>query len=160
MAGLRVWASGARHETAAAHVEEALLTRFRELERAKAGRSSASIQSPKRAWWKTPGYVGLAASVLLLLGLGADSIHSGTGSGSGSTSARAEALWHFQPEKAAAPVKVTPEPSSEPVRKPVRPARTRPAAGLDSGGRGANSVCGRSFQAERRAPSRSGKHCQ
>ena len=66
MAGLRAWANSARLETAGAHVEDALLTRFRELGRAK--ETEPEIQSPKRALWKTPGYVGLAASVLLLVG--------------------------------------------------------------------------------------------
>src|SRR5262245_8345624 len=63
--GLRAWADSARLETAGAHVEDALLTRFRELGRAK--EAEPEIQSPKRALRKTPGYVGLAASVLLLV---------------------------------------------------------------------------------------------
>ena len=69
-AGLRESANNARHETAPARVEEALLTRFRELERAKAvvPVPLSDIQSPKPVRWKTPVYVGLAASVLLLLG--------------------------------------------------------------------------------------------
>jgi hypothetical protein len=66
VAGLRAWGNSTRLETAGAHVEDALLTRFRELGRVKA--VAPDIQSPKRASWKIPSYVGLAASVLLLLG--------------------------------------------------------------------------------------------
>jgi hypothetical protein len=66
VAGLRAWAHSTRHETAAADVEDALLKRFRELGRAK--ETGLEIQLPKRRLWKTPGYVGLAASVLLLVG--------------------------------------------------------------------------------------------
>ena len=64
--GLRACATKAQHETAPAHVEAALLTRFRELERAKA--AVPDIQAPEQASWKAPRYVGLAASLLLLLG--------------------------------------------------------------------------------------------
>jgi len=66
VAGLRAWANTAQHETASAHVEAALLTRFRALERTKA--AVPDIQSPNRALWKAPRYVGLAASILLLFG--------------------------------------------------------------------------------------------
>jgi len=66
VAGLRAWANSTRREMAAAHLEGALLTRFRELGRAKA--AVPDVQSPKRPSWKTPACVGLAASVLLLLG--------------------------------------------------------------------------------------------
>jgi hypothetical protein len=66
VAGLRVWANGAQHETAPAQVEASLLTRFRELRGTK--ETEPEIQSPKRPLWKTPGYIGLAASVLLLAG--------------------------------------------------------------------------------------------
>jgi len=66
VAGLRAWGNRARQETAAAHVEDALLTRFREFGKAKA--PLPDIKSPKRASWKAPGYVGLAASILLLVG--------------------------------------------------------------------------------------------
>ena len=94
MAGLRAWANSARHETAGAHVEDALLTRFRELGRAK--ETEPDIQSPKRALWKTPVYVGLAASVLLLLGWALMQFTRETGSGAGSTSARTETLHKFR----------------------------------------------------------------
>ena len=67
-AGLRAWANSARLETAGAHVEDALLTRFRELGRAR--ETEPEIQSSKRPLWKTPRYVGLAASILLLVGWG------------------------------------------------------------------------------------------
>ncbi|HET6961403.1 MAG TPA: hypothetical protein VFJ27_02860 [Terriglobia bacterium] len=66
VAGLTAWANRAQQETAPAHVEAALLTRFRQIERVTA--VVPDIRSPKRAWWKTPGYVGFAASALLLLG--------------------------------------------------------------------------------------------
>jgi hypothetical protein len=116
--GLRAWANSARLETAGTHVEDALLTRFRELGRPK--ETEPEIQSPKRALWKTPGYVGLAASVLLLVGWALMQFTRETG---------VEQAQH-QPaepsasskEKAAAPLKV-PEPSAEPVKKPVRPVR-------------------------------------
>src|SRR5437867_216507 len=57
-AGLRVLASGARHEIAPARLEEALLTRFRDLERAKAAAPTSLLntQSPRPAGWKTPVY--------------------------------------------------------------------------------------------------------
>ena len=65
VAGLRAWANSTRHETAS-HVEDALLTRFRELGRAK--ETKPEIQSSKRPLWKASGYIGLAASILLLVG--------------------------------------------------------------------------------------------
>ena len=171
-AGLRAWAKSARHETAPAHLEEALLTRFRELEGAKTAVPAPlpDIQSPKPAWWKTPGYVGLAASVLLLLGwaliqstqeAGVDDAQvippnvllpmpkpatssaekpadaaknipslgevaagpAGVGPPSGTTHPEGTAL---SPPRRGIPLKKTPEPSSEPVKKPARPVKARP----------------------------------
>jgi len=159
VAGLRAWANSARYKTAAAHVEDALLTRFRELGRAKA-------QSRKRALWKIPGLVGLAASVLLVLGLafiqstrekGVDQAQhqpapkpsasseeraaaappreipslggvaaGADGVGPRSDTTHPEGLAALSPPKRGIPLKKTPEPSAEPVRKPARPAKVRP----------------------------------
>ncbi|HEU0007664.1 MAG TPA: hypothetical protein VFS12_16885, partial [Terriglobia bacterium] len=44
VARLRAWANSTRHETPGAHVEDTLLTRFRELGRAK--ETEPEIQSP------------------------------------------------------------------------------------------------------------------
>jgi len=163
VAGLRAWADSARHETAAAHVEDALLTRFRELERAKA--AAPDIQSPKRAVWKSPGYVWLAASVLLLVGwaliqftreTGVDQAQGqpppkplarseekaaaapkkipslggvaagADGVGPRSDTTHPEGLAALPPPERGISLKKRPEPSSEPVRKPVHPVKPRP----------------------------------
>jgi hypothetical protein len=120
VAGLRAWANRARLETAGAHVEDALLTRFRELGRAK--ETDPEIQSPKRALWKTPGYVGLAASVLLLVGWALMQFTRETGVEQAQHQP-APKPFPSSEEKSAAPLKVRPEPSAEPVKKPVRPVR-------------------------------------
>lgn len=127
VAGLRVLASGAGHETAPAYVEEALLTRFRELERAKAAAPAPllDIQCSKPAGWKTPGYVGLAASVLLLLGWALIQFTREAGVDEAQVLPAPNPATSSE-EKAAAPLKVVPEPSAEPVRKPARPVKTRP----------------------------------
>ena len=57
-----------------------------------------SIQSSETARWKTPGYVGLAASVLLLLGWALIQFTREPGCRAGSTSARAEVLCTFSGE--------------------------------------------------------------
>ena len=162
VAGLRAWANSTRQETASAHIEDALLTRFRELGRAKA--TVPDVQSLKRSSWKTPGYVGLAASVLLLLGWALMQITRETdvdqaqdqpapkppasseekavaprripfpggvaagadGVGPRSETTHRERLAVPPPPETGIPSKKRPEPSSEPVRKPVRPARPRP----------------------------------
>jgi len=162
VAGLRAWGNRARQETAAAHVEDALLTRFREFGKAKA--PLPDIKSPKRASWKAPGYVGLAASILLLVGWAllhftretgmnqaqhqptpkapssseekaaapnnipsVGGVAAGTdGVGPRSNTTHAEGLAVPPPPETGIPLKKRLEPSSEPVRKPVRPAKTRP----------------------------------
>jgi hypothetical protein len=162
VAGLRAWANRTQHETAPAHVEAALLTRFRELERVKA--AVPGIQSPKQALWKAPRYVGLAASVLLLLGwaliqftretgveqaqhqpgakpsasseekaaaalgeIPSPGVAAGAdGVGPQSDTTHREGLVALPPPERGIPRKKTPEPSTEPVRKPVRPAKVRP----------------------------------
>jgi len=162
VAGLRAWGNRARQETAAAHVEDALLTRFREFGKAKA--PLPDIKSPKRASWKAPGYVGLAASILLLVGwallhftretgvnqaqhqptpkapssseekaAAPNKIPSvgGVAAGAGGVGPRSntthpEGLAVLPPPETGIPLKKRLEPSSEPVRKPVRPAKTRP----------------------------------
>jgi len=154
MAGLRTWAKRAQHETAPAHVEAALLTRFRELERAKA--AVPGIQSPKRALWKAPRYVGLAASILLLLGWALIRFTRETGveqarhqptpkpSASSEKAAAApgkdpslgvgpqadtthpEGLAALPPPEREITLKKRSEPSTAPVRKPVRPVKSRP----------------------------------
>ena len=83
------------------------------------------VQSSETARWRTPGYVGLAASVLLLLGWGLIQFTREPGMDQAQISPGPKSLAPL-PEKAAAPAKVTPESSSEPARKPSRPARTRP----------------------------------
>jgi hypothetical protein len=161
VAGLRAWANSTRQEAAAAHVEDELLTRFRELGKAKA--AVPDVQSPKRPSWKTPGYVGLAASVLLLLGwalmqftreTGVDQAQNqpapkpsassekkaaaprkipslggvaagADGVGRSETTHREGLAVPASPETGI-PSKERPEPSSEPARKPVRPAKPRP----------------------------------
>jgi hypothetical protein len=161
VAGLRAWANSAQHEAAPAHVEAALLTRFRQLERVKA--AVPDIQSPKRALWKTPGYVGLAASILLLLGwalirftreAGVEQARHQPGPKPSASSEKAAAgpgkipspgvaagadgvgpqsdtthtggLIALPPPERGITLKKGSEPSAEPVRKPVRPAKPRP----------------------------------
>jgi len=161
LTGLRAWANRTQHETAPAHVEAALLTRFRELERAKA--AVPEVQSAKPASWKAPRYVGLAASILLLLGwaliqftretgveqaqhqpgpkpsassekaavapgkipspgvaAGADSV------GPQSDTTHAGGLVALPPAERGITLKKRSEPSTVPVRKPVRPVKSRP----------------------------------
>jgi hypothetical protein len=93
--GLRAWATKAQHETAPAHVEAALLTRFRELERAKA--AVPDIQAPEQASWKAHVTLGWQRPSVVV-GLGADSIHSRNRCGSSSTSARNEGRCNFSGE--------------------------------------------------------------
>jgi hypothetical protein len=119
VAGLRVLSNSARYKTAAAHVEDALLMRFRELGRAKA-------QSPKRASWKIPGWVGLAASVLLLVGLAFLQFNRQAGRDAAQLQPVPKSAARSEGKTVAPPPRVTPVPSSEPVRKPVRPAVVRP----------------------------------
>jgi len=126
-AGLRGLASGARLETAPVYIEEALLTKFCELgrERDELPIPLPEIRSPQPAWWKAPGYVGLAASALLLLGWALLQFTWEAGVD------KAQALPAHKPatsseKKPAALLKVMPEPSSKPVRKPNRPVTTRP----------------------------------
>ena len=126
-AGLQVLAGAALRETGPAHLEEALLRNFHRLERTKATVPAPwlDVQPPKTARWRTPGYVGLAASVLLLLGWGLIQFTREPGMDQAQISPGTKPVAPL-PEKAAAPLKVAPESSSEPVRKPSRPARTRP----------------------------------
>lgn len=128
LAGLSALADSVRQETAPSHTEEALLTRFRELERGKTATPAAVTDggTHKPGSWRIPFYAALAASVLLMIGWAL-------------TQHTREAALHeaqVQPapkpvtgseDKAATPIKVMPERSSEPVRKPIRPTRTRPA---------------------------------
>ena len=139
VAGLRAWANRTRHETAPAHVEAALLTRFRELERVRA--AVPGIQSPKPASWKAPRYVGLAASILLLLGwalirftreAGVEQArHQPTPKPSASSEKAAAAPGEIPsravvpPREKGTPLKEKSKPSSDPARK-VRPGKPRP----------------------------------
>ncbi len=159
VAGLQVLAGAARRETGAAHLEEALLRDFRRLERAKAAvpAPQLSVQSPETAWWRTPAYVGLAASVLLLLGWGLIQFtreprmdqaqispgpkSAGTFAGEGSCSFESGARIFLGAGSEA-----------------ISPGPDPPTADLDTGGRRANSVCKADLQAD--CKSRSGKHCQ
>lgn len=125
-AGLRVLARRAQLEAAPAGLEESLLKRFREVKPAMAGmRTATDVLSPKPRGWNTPGYVGIAASLLLVLGWALSQLtrHPDID--------KAQVLQEPAPaavsrEKPAAPVKVKPKPSSEPARKPVGPPSTRP----------------------------------
>jgi hypothetical protein len=171
-AGLRMLASTARHESAPARAEEVLLTRLRELGRDRAA-VPASVQETrfaKPAGWKVLGYVGLAASILLLLGwaLIQPTRKAGVDDGQGRPAPRLlpapkaatssdekaaaapkkvpslggvaaeadavgprldtphpEGLTALPPPERGIPLKKTPQPYSEPVRKPARPAKTR-----------------------------------
>jgi hypothetical protein len=125
-AGLQVLAGAARRETGAPHLEEALLRSFRRLERPKPVvlAPELGVQSSETARWRTPAYVGLAASVLLLLGWGLIQLTRDPRMDQAQISPAPESNLPL-PEKSA-PSKATPESTSEPVRKPSRPARTRP----------------------------------
>jgi hypothetical protein len=124
-AGLQVLAAAARGETGAPDLEAALLRNFRRLERPKTAVLAPKLgaQSSETARWRTPAYVGLAASVLLLLGWGLIQFTRDPRMDQAQTSPAPESKPPL-PEKAA-PLKVTPD-SSEPTRKPPQPARTRP----------------------------------
>ena len=124
--GLRAWASAAQHENAPAHVEEMLLARFREFERAKAAGPAPlpNIQPSKPAWWRTPGYMGLAASVLLLLGWGLIQFMREAGVDEAQVLPPPKPTTRSE-EKGAAPLKVAPAPPSGPVRNSARPVRIR-----------------------------------
>ena len=126
-AGLQVLAGAARREIGAAHLEEALQRSFRRFQRTKAAVPAPplGVQSSEAARWRTPGYVGLAASVLLLLGWGLIQFTREPRVDQAQVSPDPKSVAPL-PEKAATPVKVEPESSSEPARKPSRPARTRP----------------------------------
>jgi hypothetical protein len=124
-AGLQVLAAAARGETGAPDFEAALLRNFRRLERPKTAvlAPKLGVQSSETARWRTPAYVGLAASVLLLLGWGLIQFTRDPRMDRAQTSPALESKPPL-PEKVA-PLKVTPD-SSEPTRKPPQPARTRP----------------------------------
>ncbi|MSO22110.1 MAG: hypothetical protein EXQ58_02410 [Acidobacteria bacterium] len=124
--GLRAWASAAQNENAPAHVEEMLLARFREFERAKAAGPTPlpNILPSKPAWWRTPGYMGLAASVLLLLGWALIQFMREAGVDEAQVLPLPKPTTRSE-EKGAAPLKMAPAPPSGPVRNPARPVRIR-----------------------------------
>ena len=128
VAGLSAWAKSVRHETAPSVVEEGLLTRFRELERTKTGAPDRlqDIRSPRPAGWKIPGYVGLAASVLLLAGWALIQVTRETRVNEAQVQSAPKPMTRSEEKGAAAPLTVMPEHSSEPVRKPARRVKTRP----------------------------------
>lgn len=125
-AGLQVLAGVAQREAGAALLEEALLKNFRRLQRTKEAVPAPllGVQSSETGRWRTPGYVGLAASVLLLLGWGLIRVTWEPGMDQAQISPGPKSKAPL-PEKVTVPVKVAPESSSEPARKPARPARTR-----------------------------------
>ena len=127
VAGLQVLAGAVRHETGPAHLEETLLRSFRRLELTKEAEpaSPLGVQPPETARWRTPGYVGLAASVLLLLGWGLIQFTWGPGMDQAQISPGPKSVAPL-PEKQAALATVTPESSSELAQKPSRLARARP----------------------------------
>jgi hypothetical protein len=124
-AGLQVLAAAARRETGSPDLEEALLRNFRRLERPKAPLldPKLGLQSSETARGRTPAYVGLAASLLLLLGWSLIQFTRAPRMDQAQISPAPESKPPL-PEKSA-PSKATPESTSEPVRKPSRPVRTR-----------------------------------
>ena len=158
-AGLQVLAGAARRETGAAHLEEALLRSFRRFQRTKEAVPAPplGVQSSETARWRTPAYVGLAASVLLLLGWGLIQFTREPRSGSSSDFTWPEVAGTFAGEGSCSrksDARVFVGAGSE----AISPGPDAPAADLDTGGRGANSVCRADLQADCR--SRTGKHCQ
>jgi hypothetical protein len=124
-AGLRAWANRSRQEAAPDCAEERLLTRFRELEQVKTPASApvAAILSQKPAGWKAPRYVGLAASVLLLLGWGLIQWTRETGMDEAHVAPQPKPASGAE-EKGTAPAKVMPPPSEQ-AQKPAARVKNR-----------------------------------
>ncbi|MCI0626367.1 MAG: hypothetical protein L0387_32775 [Acidobacteria bacterium] len=123
--GLRALARNPLRETPPTHVEAALLKRFRELGQSKVAAQVPlpEIHSVKVARWQTPAYVGLAASVLLLLGWML--IRSPREADEAQVTPAPKPIVAAG-DKPVSSREVAPAAPSEPARKPIRQSKTRP----------------------------------
>lgn len=134
LAGLSALADSVRHETAPSHIEEALLTRFRELERGKTATPAAVPDggTHKPGSWRIAIYAALAASVLLMIGWALTQHTREAAVHDAQVQPAPKPATSSEDKGAAAPLKVMPERSSEPVRKPIRPRKARPPQAVPS----------------------------
>lgn len=134
LAGLSALADSVRHESAPSHIEEALLTRFRELERGKRATPAALPESGthKPGSWRIPVYAALAASVLLMIGWALTQHTREVTVHEAQVQPKGKPATSSEDKRAATPLKVMPERPSEPVRKPERPRKTRPPQAVPS----------------------------